>query len=146
MFEVDHEAQVKETEFRGVYIVYSKADAKVIARGFMKNIHAFVKTVVPSLLCYDLNVTETRDVIKVVACVLEGVPRLFARLRGSSRALTNLLIEVGAEVVENPKGNDKVVAVEGVNNLVLISLGTFKSCGPGCLVLFPEEAVLRRCV
>lgn len=142
LFEIDHEVRVVKTMFKGVYLGYLKGSSLEIFNSFTRYTHAFVSTVIPSLVC--VNETSLRTKISsFISCIDEiyNLDGIYIKLRGQSKVLEKYLIK-NLKILESPKKLRKILVIQGINDIIILSLGEFRSCGPRCHVLKPDEVIL----
>ncbi len=145
LFEIDPNLKVVRSKFKGVYLVYLSSNPLEIYNSFTRYTHAFISTVVPSLLCKNVNELKG-EISSLIACVRSffGFKSVYLKLRGRSKVLQEYLPE-GLRVVDIPRDLEKTFVLEGIEDIIILSIGEFRSCGPGCHVLRPYE-VLPSCI
>ncbi len=130
--EADPMAKVEATRYRGTFLVRSSLDPARLARRFLAYTHAFVARVVPVLWCGPL---EELDQASWVSARYPGAA-LDVRAREPLKdRLTEALVRQTLGV--RGQGAEYVIDIENVDEVVLVSAGRLRSCGPHCVVLVP---------
>ena len=146
------EGEVEETGFPGVCVVHTHrrvTDSIDDALRLYK--FSFARRIVVPLDCARER-GELMNILKNIFNIMKNVyiekysgVRLIVSLRGSSKrylstdALHKLLVEHG---VKEDRRSRLVLAIEGLDRIVAVALGLEKSCGYGCLLVRPENALL----
>ena len=145
LFEIDPNLKVVKSKFKGDYLVYLNSNPLEIYNSFTRYAHAFISTVVPSLLCK--NIDELKEEISsLISCVKSffDFKNVYLKLRGRSKVLQKYL-PGDLRIIDIPKNLEKTFVIEGIEDIIVLSMGEFRSCGPGCHVLRPYE-VLPSCI
>ncbi len=109
-----------------------------LARLFTRYLHAFISTVVPADLC--LKIPTHIFKIPILLRKIEGaknIKLILVRLRGASKNVLEHIPKTFATTELIPL-NKEIIVIEGIDDLVLLSIGRFERCGPQCKVLIPE--------
>jgi hypothetical protein len=138
----DPEAEVRSTEYRGVFVAYSLREPIALATRFLSFTHAFLARVYPVMLC-----GGPQELDSLVSALLSHVrvseARLEVKLREPlSRQLTEsrVVSSIAAGGLRPSKRSELVVLVETLWDLVLLSYGRLASCGPRCRLLLPRAS------
>ncbi len=146
------EGEVEETEFPGVCTVYTRRrviDSIDYALRLYK--FSFARRIVVPWFCAREK-GELARILKNIFNIIKNIHlekysevRLIVSLRGRSKqylsesALYKMLVE------HSIRGNKKsrlLLAIEGLDSIVAVTLGRERSCGYGCLFVKPENTFL----
>ncbi|MCE4612034.1 MAG: hypothetical protein F7B17_08700 [Desulfurococcales archaeon] len=140
------EGRAEATRFPGVILVYTPERdpyrfSVIAARGS----RGFIQRIVPAEKCLTPRTPE--DITKLVEAAFSSVlnlaaykgVRLIASMRGRVKELLdvndiiNTALKAGVKLDRKGKA---VVAVEGIDDIVIISAGITYQCGPSCLLVY----------
>ena len=144
LYEIDDAVDIKETKYRGVFLVFTgKTSVYDLAGAFTRKFHAFVRSVVPVVVCLrnpDLGVLINSIDTLISLKSMSGPLRVIFRIRGLLKKY------IKQEVVEGTlrrkgivlhDGSTEALVVEAVDDIVALAVGSIGSCGDSCIIIVP---------
>ncbi|MEM1873190.1 MAG: hypothetical protein QXS85_05020 [Acidilobaceae archaeon] len=136
-------SRVESTRFKGVFLIYSDASPREIAESIAEyKTHTATRVLLASMTLarprreeLERAVRELLEASRVARVRLILKPRGLGEGLVSERDIASMLELLGARV---DPGSRAVLAVESVDDLFLITLGTTRSCGFKCILVSPS--------
>jgi len=136
--EADGSGTVERTRYRGVYLLYA-SPVKLVSVARSDNL-AFVRKLIISSKCYKIKQLNKSDIVNYFSNRMDEPGCVDLRLRGKSK---DLIVEynkrMGAEVRKARKPCNRMVVVEGVDDIIIVAVGKVASCGPYCTLVIDED-------
>ncbi|MET1101577.1 MAG: hypothetical protein ABWW69_03765 [Pyrodictiaceae archaeon] len=144
LYEIDDTVDIKETRYRGVFLVFTgKTSVYDLAGAFTRKFHAFIRSVVPALIC--LRRSDLDALINSIDTLLKpisGPLRVIFRIRGPLKkyikpeVVEELLRRKGIEVHDS---SAEALVIEAVDDIVILAAGSIGSCGDSCIIIIPHK-------
>lgn len=146
LYEIDDTVDIKETRYRGVFLVFTgKTSVYDLAGAFTRKFHAFIRSVVPVVICLrkpDLDVLINSIDTLLNLKSISGPLRVIFRIRGSLKKY------IKPEVVEGVlrrkgiglhDGSAEALVIEAIDDIVILAVGSIGSCGDSCIIIIPYK-------